>query len=495
MNELSGGTNQLDGWPELPDGVQGLPDFPTEALPDDLSLLVRMLAAAVQVDEAMAAGFALGLASAAIVGRVEIQPKQSEPWHTEAGQLFILCQGESGERKTPVLRALKAPLESWLDEQRQGVRAANRRIMNRVEAIRAACRRERDPGRAAALADEADKLADSLEAEPEFLLGDLTPEAVGKAAEDHAGRVAIVRDEADFLDALTGDSAYGKGAAVNLGAILNGYTNEAFHGQRIGRGEWHLPRCSVAICLGVQPGILRRFAADADGTDRGLQPRFLYFLPSSKIGKRRDRGGPLPSSVLAWWEKAIRRLASIARTGEPLRLCFDSFADAARGAFFERIEPRLLTDLGGPLKAWGGKLVGNTVRLAGLLALLEGRDEVTRSCWDAAETIAEQYLTPCAVRLFRGADPALGGEARKLLGLIREIPSFIEADLWRDKGRYAFQNQRDEFSRALLDLCGKGYIRQGQREEASTGRKPSPLWDVNPALHRKAAPEGEVIAL
>ena len=467
MNEsASGSGTKLDEWKELPDGTKGLPDFPTQALPIDLQLLIRSIAKAHQVSEGMAAAFALGVASAAIVGRVVIQPKAGNPGYTEPGQIYVLCQGESGERKTPVLRALKAPLEKWLEEQRAAVKVSNRHIVNEIEATKMAVKREKDPAKVAKLLDEADNLAAMLQKEPEFLQQDMTAESVSKAMDEHDGRTVVLADEADFLSVLTGSAYSRDGMDVNLGAILSGYTNEGFHGQRVGRGEWHISRASLAICLGVQPGLLRKFMNDSSGADRGLHARFLYFLPESMIGRA-------SASYL-----------------------LDTYAEAAYRAFFSRIEARLGGDLGGDMKSWGGKLVGNTVRLAGILALLDGAEEVGRSHWDGAETIAENYLIPCALRLYRGDDPSLSENERKLLSIIRDLDTFNESDFWRKKGRYCHM-RLEEYCQTLLELHRDGYIRQSaqQPEYYGSGRKPSPLWEVNPALHRQKVTVRQVVEL
>lgn len=107
--------------------------FPTGSLPVNFSNLIRNISTAYQVSEAMTAAFALGVCSAAITGRVEIQPKAKESFYKEAGQIYILCEGASGERKTPVLNALKAPLESSLNERRDSVRAENSAVLRKIK--------------------------------------------------------------------------------------------------------------------------------------------------------------------------------------------------------------------------------------------------------------------------------------------------------------------------------------------------------------------------
>lgn len=490
------GANDNREWVELPDGARALPNFPTDALPDDLAQLVHSIAGAYQAPEGLAAAFALGVAGSAIVGRVEIQPKEREPFYTEAGQLYVLCQGASGERKTPVLNALKAPLERWLDERREAIRTENADHMRRIKALEKEAAHKADADRIVSLDREADALRQTLKPEPEYLLADLTMEAVSQAMEDHQGRAAVVFDEADFLAVLSGKQYQRFGACVNLLPALSGYTNSPLHGKRVGRGEWHISRASLAICLGVQPRILRDFMEDAGGIDRGLHARFLYFLPESKIGTRSSSGGSLPSSIMAWWTCTINRLAGIARDSDPMLLQFDSYAESAYRAFFDRIEARLVGDMGGAMQSWGSKLAGNTVRLAGILALLDGQDTVGRKHWDGAETIADEYLIPCAVGLFLGADPYLSEDARKLLEKIRGLKGFKASELYRDKARH-IPLTTDGFMNSLDNLEQQGYIRKAARQEAYCGRgaKPSPIYEVHPALYKQTGKSRKEVEL
>ena len=302
--------------------------------------------------------------------------------------------------------------------------------------------------------------------------------------EDHAGRAIVLFDEADFLSVLTGRSYSKEGSAANLLPALAGYTNSELHGKRVGRGEWHIPRASLSICLGVQPQLLAGFMNDVGGIDRGLHARFLYFVPESRIGTRKSDGGSLDASSMGWWTNLIARLASTAREGSARVMKFDAYAEAAYRAFWQRIENRLAGDLSGNIQSWGGKLAGNAVRLAGLIALTDGEeDTVCLRHWEAAEAIAEKFLIPCAVRLFLGDDPSLTDTAKALLPLVRQTERFKQSELWREKARYRIKDKK-VYEAAIQNLWNRGYIRpsQQQDERAAHGPEPSTWYDVHPDL-------------
>lgn len=486
-----------DGWPEMPFEAQPIPAFPVDALPNNMADMVKALAKAQQVSVDMVVAFALAVASAVVVGRVAIHPKSDESHYREAGQLWIFCEGLSGERKTPVLSFLKRPLEAYLQEQRDETKKKNRHAVNKIEALKKQQAREKTPEKAASIADEIDELTESLLPEPEMLMGDVTVEGVAQAMTEHDGREIIIDSEANFLNVLIGKSYQREGGAVNIDVILKGFDDDNYAGNRIGRGSWNLKRASLSIGLGVQPKLLRRFVEDETSHDRGLQARGLFFRPESMIGERTDKGGEIPDQVRQWWYQTVRRIAGQVRAENgPLELDFEDGAETAYRRFYNEIEKRLPGDLCGPMQSWACKLVGNTVRLAAILSLLDGQDKVTRSMWDAAEAIMQQYLIPCARSLFGGEDPFISEDARKLLPHIRKLDEFTQAELWRDKGRYIFSKQDKAFTDAVFSLRDRGYIREKPTAaKPKQGRPPSVVWEVNPSIHRKITEDGQVVMM
>ncbi len=480
-------------WPSLPGTSRALPAFPVDALPDRFGAFCRAVAECWQVPPDLAVCFALGVASAAVVGRVTVRPKHRETDYTEPAQLFLLCRAASGERKTPCLRYQSRPLEELLEERRRAVREENAAIDRELSALGREMSRAKGRTESLALEEEKAELMARRRPEPESLQSDVTPESLVQGMAEHEGRGALLSDEADSLNVMTGRSYGRDGGAVNLGPILSGYNNAPFHGRRVNRGEWHIRRACLSVCLGCQPRLLEDFMADGTGADRGLHARFLYFLPRSMIGRRKAEGDPVPEELAAWWSGVVRRLAG----AEDLVIPFDPMAEDAYRAFFDEVEARLPEDLGGVLQAWAGKLCGNTVRLAGLLSLLAGEDSVSRASWDAAAWIAREYLIPHARAAFGGHDARLTDHARMLLPKLRDRERFRQSDFWRDAGRYVLGEEALEAYKTALELLARvGYIRLAADQPApSGGRTPSPVWEVHPGLLARGGAEVEEVTL
>ena len=470
----------IDVWPDLP--TQALPDFPVEALPDEAAEYCKELSESIQVSPAMVACFMLGAASAATVGRIAIRPIERKEY-AEPSQLYLICRGDSGERKSPTLAAVTEPLRDWISSEEREVSRVNKPILHEIELRewrRKRCAEEDLLG----LQEEVDQLRETLRPDPVKILGDVTIEAITKYMTNHEGKGILFADEPNLLQVLTGKSYSPDRKAVNLDAVLSGYTGGYAAGMRVGGGEWHIDKAALSICIATQPNVLDSFVQDAASTGRGLQGRFLYFLPASKVGQRLLNTLEPSASVKLWWKTAVQRMANLPDG----ILSFDNIAEARFVDFWKDIEMRLLSDLDGPLRVWGAKLCGNTVRVAGLLALIAGREVVHCADWDAAETLAENYFIPCAKILFAGGDDRLTDDARLILQRLKD--GTIESEFWRDRGRFLFKKDRQRFDMALRCLQATGYLRP--ESVRNSNGKNSVLWRVNPRLTQKEKNAGEV---
>ena len=480
---LSQFDTQAADWPELP--TQTLPDFPVDALPDEVAAYCRAVADSIQVAPDMVACFLLGAASAALVGRISVQPIRTSD-HREPIQLYLLCRGSPGERKSATLSAVMAPLTAWIADKRREVSQANAGVERKLEV----CKRDAQKAKGAdleALLERSDALKEKLLPEPVFPLGDVTVEALTDYMVSHEGKAVLMADEANFLHVLTGRSYQREGGAVNLDAILNGYSGGAASGRRATRGTWYIEHAALSVCVASQPHLLEGFAHDPTGTGRGLQGRFLYFLPASKVGLRAAIAPPVPDALTAWWTDTLKRLANLPEG----TLTFDKYAERDYIAWWTATEARLRTDLDGVMLEWGGKLCGNVVRLAGLLALLDRCSVVQSIHWGAAQAIADSYLIPCAKRLFCGEDDRLTADASALLDRLQE--GVVDADFWREHGRHILKNDRPRYAEAMRCLQLAGYLRAEQR--VNSNGKTSLIVRLNPALMTQTEQAGEVMTL
>jgi hypothetical protein len=169
-------------------------------------------------------------------------------------------------------------------------------------------------------------------------------------------------------------------------------------------------------------------------------------------------------------------------------------AELLRRAFAAELEPRLGPhgDLA-PIRAWGAKLAGASVRLSGVLHLADDPDDATP--WEKAVSEEEQAHAIELARYFlehaRAAFDAMGLDAGT--GDARAVLEWVVANRKeRLTEREAFTalvhrfEKMDRFSPVLADLEERGYLYRVPwvRPEGRTGRAPSPTFLVNPAAFR-----------
>ena len=475
-------------WQDLPE--ERPPIFPTMLLPDDCAELVEAFAASIPVPVDYAACALLGAVSAALVGRVEVQPRVG---HTEPIQLYQCMGGPSGTSKSSAMKSFIAPLEAYLVEQNKAVRERNREKAHRRELLAGQSKKR---GLSMDERMEMRKQMDEIEDEPEFesIQSDTTPEALATYMKRQGGRAIIHTDEGSFINILAG-ATYGKqGGQANIDTVLKGWEGGSVNIARVTGECFFLKRADLSITVGMQPGMIARMTGHADLADRGFPQRLLYYLPETLSGVDLLHLPAHPVAMLKKWDTKLGLLAGVHRDQVGL-LKLTRGAVRVYDEHRQDMHNRLTGDLGGneALQAWVRKAHGETARLAGILALLEDPDTaIVEECHvrNAVELMNSYYI-PHAKRAF-GGGPSLSSPARALCDKLRMVEDFSETDMYRavsGQERYKGKNGRQTFQQVLEELSANGYIRRRPAAPISgRGRPPAPVWEVHPSLHQKKPP-------
>jgi hypothetical protein len=179
------------------------------------------------------------------------------------------------------------------------------------------------------------------------------------------------------------------------------------------------------------------------------------------------------------------------RSGEshPQELILEPDARASMQEFEAWIEPQLseFGDLGG-ISDWAGKVVGGVGRIAGILHM--AAHAASPAPWDhpiSRETVNHaiqigKYLILHAKAAFAemGADVFVD-QAKKILRWVEKnaLGSFTKRDVHQAlRGTF---KRVEELEQPLALLASHGFIRkQEDVSSAGAGRKPSPVYEVNP---------------
>ena len=470
--------DQPKPWGPLP-GREPPGPFPLDALPELARKVAVTVADSVQVSPGMSACMVLGALSAAAVGRagVRLAEDYEEPCH-----LYVAIGANPSERKSACLNLVFSSLYRY-EQEEDGRRApAVRQYEEMREMLKDQLARAKKADERQQVADLVDELARMEEVKPfELILSDVTTEALTRAMAQNDGRMALVSAEGVFLSTLAG--AYSTSGVANVDVVLKGYSGEPVKVDRIGRSRDRIPRACLSLCLAVQPEMLVRFLTDPTLAGRGMASRFLAALPDSLVGSRTSKGVPVDFALM---ERFASRLERILRSPDPLTLTLSPAAAEAHRAWHDEIEAQLKP--GGSManlaQGWGGKLCGNTVRVAGLLHLLVSDSLTVDGDTMRGEIRVARWFRAQAMRLISGNEE-LSPEANDALSwLVRRGELRIGATLVRNALRKRKPFPRMEVAiRALNELEDAGYIRQTfTPRRAGAGRPEGPMIELHPGL-------------
>jgi len=488
----------------LPFETFDAPPFPVTALPKVLREFVLAEAEATQTPPDLAAMLVLSAVAATVAGRIEIEAR--EGW-IEPLNVFTVTALAPGNRKTAVTREVIAPLlkleRDLIEELKPQIiqkRSEHRKLTKRLNHLHNELAKCKEEDEAKEITLEIAGLEIELErcvvpAEPQLITDDATPEKLGVLLRDQDGRIALMSGEASVFGQLAGRYS-GSGPRVEL--YLAGHAGDDLRVDRVGRDPVHVENPALTIGVAVQPAVLEGLADVPILRERGVLARFLFSLPVSPLGSRRSITEPLSGNVRSRYAVMLECLLTHARgmhiDGVPFRraLHFDAEAQALFTAFQDEVEP-LLGEFGelSEIAGWGGKLVGAAARIAGLLHVAAhpdrpDTDPVTAETLSGALEIGRYAFAHAkAAFVVMGADGAVA-DARHILRWIErhEKTEFSERDAYRTMTT-RFKHPAD-LHPGLTALENRGYLRRVPEPKGKgPGRKPSPRWEVNPALRSR----------
>ncbi|MCB9508508.1 MAG: DUF3987 domain-containing protein [Myxococcales bacterium] len=252
--------------------------FPVDVLPDALARFVSLSADSIDCDPSFVVGPLLPSLAAAIGNsrRVRVKPGWSEPCI-----LWVATLGVTGDGKSPGLdQAVQfAHGADELSRQAFDLRAKEHGVSQR-EYERDFSRWKRGEA-AAAPPDEP-----TAPLEERCIISDITIEKVAQILQSSPRGVLLARDELSGW--ISGFGQYKNGA----GGSDEAQWLELYGGRRLvidrkGSGSLVVPRASVSIAGGIQPGVLKRLLTP-NRFENGLVSRFQFLMPRRRVRRWRD---------------------------------------------------------------------------------------------------------------------------------------------------------------------------------------------------------------
>ncbi|MBD5417082.1 MAG: DUF3987 domain-containing protein [Desulfovibrio sp.] len=495
------GDSSQDTWGEpVPFAAHDLPGLDAASLPPILGDFCSALAEEKQVPVEIAVAMALAALATAAQGRFMVRIREG---YEEPLNLYTLCPLEPANRKSAVVESCIAPLREWERRMAENMaplvkkaKSARLTMEKAIEAARARAAKKTSLEEIQALQSEVEELEEQLPevpAVPRLLADNTTPEALAALMENVGGCVAILTAEGGIFDILAG--MYSKGTP-NLDLFLKAHSGDSFRVDRRWAAPILLDHPRLTLGISPQPVTLSQREASRVFRGRGLDGRFLYFMPESLLGRRKMEPDPMPAPVRDRFHNAILDLLPRQWDGDPpapMRLELSQDAYRLWHDFAAGVEKGLAP--GGEFEGmsdWGGKLPGAVARIAALFHLI-GHERPADAKIDGETMRRAAYMGALlaahakAAYDLMGTDNRLEGGKRVLEWIRRRaLQQFSARDCFHGvRGQTSIFTHMEVVQAALEELEERGFIRElPLGRPAGPGRKPSPQYQVNPATLR-----------
>jgi hypothetical protein len=372
-------------WPDVIPLNEITPEpLPVSFLPGWLSKYVNNISMFLQAPSDMVLLIALSAVATAVANKAIVEIK---PGYTEPVNIWTCSILPPANRKSPVVKKLSKPIWDYESQIREEIGPERRHLIqeksileDRIQQLQKVAAKQEDAGkrndtigRMNQLGDDVDVLEEEIPALPKLLVDDITSEKLAQVMEENQGRAAILSAEGDIFQLMAG--RYSK--STNLSVFKKAWTgSERIIDDRIGREGTAVenPVLTMGIC--AQNSVIEELTDKNSFRGEGILGRFIFSIPESPVGSRLT-GDDVPALDQRTEQKYINNMHKLLRseplekegqTWKPHKLKLSAEALQIRNKFEAEVEKMLGPE--GKLHYaadWGGKLVGNMNRIAGLL--------------------------------------------------------------------------------------------------------------------------------
>lgn len=487
----------------LPFDNADLPPFPMEALPKVLGDYALAVSRSTQTPVDMTAVSLLAVASACMRNLYKVEGKAD--W-LEPTNLYSVIIAEPSERKSAVVSMAVKPVNAFVKEYNEKhkvefemSRATKQRLENKKNSLISQSRKKGEDKSADdfndALRNAVEELVNFREVKPlRVYVDDTTPEKLTETLSDNNNAISIISSEGGIFDVLSGTYSN----KVNIDVFLKAYSGESISVDRIMRQSVSVEEACLTILLSVQPVVISEIMGNKKFRHRGLTARFLYTMPESFVGKRELESEPVPPGVYAAYRDIVYNMLSEQREKYAKIIPLTPVAREKLSIFYDWVEKRL----GGEYSMysdWLGKLVGNTLRIAGILARVsvikndvsdaflqtDPAIQITGEIMGNAIKIGRYFLMH-AVNAY--GNMGVNADFKAPLEVLNKIKDKgLRTVTRRDIMRFCrWVGSADEAQNLLNDLEDYGYVRLSSvdaSDKLRNGRPKNAVYSVNPRIY------------
>ncbi len=475
-----------------------LPTISADYAPSCLCEFARAVSKSIQVPEGMTVMLGLAALSTALQKKITVSVEQGNDYKEHAN-IWAVIVADPSERKSPVLKAMMAPVVEWEQdkcEELQDDMFQNRMqrdvIDESIKQLKKEAAKEKDNTERQELLDEINVLRGDMPDEvkaPMLWTGNVTTERLEQLLVDNDEKMAVVTDEGGIFEVMGG--LYNNGKA-NMDIYMQGYSGNPVRSDRASRSA-HLKNPLLTFGIAIQPKVLQDLSRGGKKAFRGtgLLARFLYYQCESQRGQRFfGKQVQMDNDVKDRYHTRIKELLDIDvehdefGNPEPTKLYLDDEARDLWINFYDEVESNLAP--GGEFEQfadWAGKLPGNTLRIAGLYHVLEHGIEgiaISKETMQKVISLMQVLIPHAKSALSAASNSSVEVDAKAVYEWIvrNGQPEFNKRDCHR--GNQSKFSEVEELMPALNELIARNIIRAKGKLKAS-GR-PSAAYEVNPVL-------------
>lgn len=317
-----------------------------------------------------------------------------------------------------------------------------------------------------------------------------TLEALTSLLADNDGKISLISAEGGIFDILNGQYNNSK-STPSIDTLLKAHCKENIRVDRKGRESENIESPTMTIFLAVQEIVLENFISNDTFRKRGLNARFLYCVPTSKVGTRKYRTEEIPVIVEEEYNSIIDKLLELPNTKEPTILKASLDADKELENFYNWIEVQLKNELEF-MGDWAGKLFGACLRIAGILHCME-YSNIDSGCSVSLDTVKKAIIISKYFLEHAKYAYMLAGENKniqKAKYILQKLKKQEKKSLKRNEivtmCRSKDISTVDDIIIALNILVENGYIFELEQEERKgAGRKPDIVFELNPLYFKR----------
>lgn len=369
-----------------------VPPFPINIYDEPIKSMVKHVAESIQTPIDLPSVIGLGILSSCIQNKFEITPKSG--WR-EPLNLYSVSLLEPSTRKSAVFSKMTKPFRQYEKEHKEEMtlpienrKAERTALEKRKEVLEREYAKALNPVYLEKIKEINKRLQEIHELYlPTLMADDATPEALVSLMHENEGKISIFSAEGDLFERFKNKNI----EQVKYDVYLKPYSGDSLRTDRITRDTEIIENPTMTICITAQPSVVKSLPLAVH--ERGLIARFIISIPYDNLGHRNSRAPEIPEDVIRLYESFIRKLLawetdetiSLKLSEDALDLLFETMDEVE----IEFLENGAFHD---DLKSWAGKLIGQLLRVAGLLHV-SYQAKIAKNITDVDTIISKDTLT------------------------------------------------------------------------------------------------------